>query len=99
MREADVDKLNYDRMLQIYKERFADGDDFEFYFVGDIDIEEATPLFEKYLGSLPALKGAEKVKLIDRRMAKGKKVNVFEKELQTPNAIVLFVYHAPMKET
>ena len=99
VREADVDKLNYDRMLQIYKERFADGDDFEFYFVGDIDIEEATPLFEKYLGSLPVLKGAEKVKLIDRRMAKGKKVNVFEKELQTPNAIVLFVYHAPMKET
>ena len=99
MKAADVDQLNYDRMLQMYKERFADGDDFEFYFVGDIDINAATPLFEKYLGSLPVLKGSEKQKGIDQRIAKGKRTNVFEKELQTPNAIVVFLYHAPMKDT
>lgn len=99
MKAEDVDKLDYDRMLQIYKERFADGDDFEFFFVGDIDIDEATPLFEKYLGSLPVLPGSEKQKGIDQRIAKGKRVNVFEKELQTPNAIVLFLYHTPMKDT
>ena len=99
MKAADVEQLNYDRMLQIYKERFADGDDFEFYFVGDIDINEATPLFAKYLGSLPVLKGSEKMKGIDQRIAKGKRTNVFEKELQTPNAIVVFLYHAPMKDT
>ena len=99
MKAADVEGLNYDRMLQMYKERFADGDDFEFYFVGDIDINAATPLFEKYLGSLPVLKGNEKQKDIDQRIAKGKRTNVFEKELQTPNAIVVFLYHAPMKDT
>ena len=99
MKAADVEQLNYDRMLQMYKERFADGDDFEFYFVGDIDINAATPLFEKYLGSLPVLKGSEKQKGIDQRIAKGKRTNVFEKELQTPNAIVVFLYHAPMKDT
>ncbi len=99
MKADDVDKMNYDRMLEIYKERFADGDDFEFYFVGDINIDEATPLFEKYLGSLPVLKGSEKMKGVDQRIAKGKKVNVFEKELQTPNAIVIFLYHTPMKDT
>lgn len=99
LKASDIDKLNYDRMLEIYKERFADGDDFEFYFVGDIDLDEATPLFEKYLGSLPVLPGSEKMKGIDQRIAKGKKVNVFEKELQTPNAIVIFLYHAPMKDT
>ena len=99
MKADDVDGLNYDRMLQIYKERFADGDDFEFYFVGDIDINAATPLFEKYLGSLPVLKGNEKQKDVDQRIAKGKRTNVFENELQTPNAIVVFLYHAPMKDT
>ena len=99
MKADDVDKLNYGRMLDIYKERFADGDDFEFYFVGDINIEEAIPLFEKYLGSLPVLKGSEKQKVIDLRIAKGKKKNVFEKELQTPNAIVVFLYHTAMKDT
>ena len=99
MKAADVEQLNYDRMLQMYNERFADGDDFEFYFVGDIDIDQATPLFEKYLGSLPVLKGSEKMKVIDQRIAKGKRTNVFEKELQTPMAIVVFLYHAPMKDT
>ena len=98
IKEADVDKLSYDRMIQIYNERFADGDDFEFFFVGDIDIDEALPLFEKYLGSLPTLPGAESKKPIDKLMTKGKKTNVFEKELETPNAIVLFLYHTPMKD-
>ena len=97
IKEEDVDKLNYERMIQIYNERFADGDDFEFFFVGDINIDEAIPLFEKYLGSLPTLPGAEQAKPIDKLMAKGQKKNVFEKELETPNAIVLFVYHTPMK--
>ena len=99
IKEADIDKLNYDRMIQIYNERFADADDFEFFFVGDIDLDAALPLFEKYLGSLPVKKGAEKQKGIDLRLTKGKVTNVFEKEQQTPNAIVLFVYHAPLKDT
>ncbi|MBR4831874.1 MAG: insulinase family protein, partial [Butyrivibrio sp.] len=97
MKADDVDRLNYDRMLKIYNERFADGNDFEFFFVGDITLEEALPLFEKYLGSLPVLSSSEKQKSIDLSMRNGEMTNVFEKELQTPTAIVVFVYHAPMK--
>ena len=98
-RAEDLDRISYDRLLDIYKERFADGDDFEFFFVGDIDIDAAIPLFEKYLGSLPVKKGEEKQKPIDMKIAKGIKTNVFEKQQETPNAIVIFLYHAPMKET
>ena len=43
-------------------------------------------------------KGAEKQKPISLKLTKGTVTNVFEKEQQTPNAIVLFVYHAPMKD-
>jgi zinc protease len=32
-------------------------------------------------------------------LRKGEKTCLFEKELQTPNAITVFVYHAPMKTT
>ena len=95
----DIDAINYDNVLKYYQERFADGDDFEFFFIGDIDLETATPLFEKYLGSLPTKKGAENYKPSDMILSKGVVENVFEKELQTPNAICVFVYHAPMKET
>lgn len=95
----DLDKINYDRILQIYKERFADADDFQFFFIGDIDIEAAKPLFEKYLGSLPVVKGSEKYKDIDLRIRKGEVENIFEKEQETPNAIVVYLYHAPMDYT
>ena len=94
----DIDKLNYDRMLEIYKERFADGNDFTFFFVGDIDLETAKPLFEKYIGSIPVLKSKEKDKVIDFNIAKGNRTNVFEKEQETPNALVIFVHQAEMED-
>ena len=94
----DIDRISYDHMLQIYSERFADADDFTFFFIGDIDIEAATPLFELYLGSLPVKKGSEKYKTIDLTISKGTITNVFEKEQETPNAIVAFIYHAPIEE-
>lgn len=100
LKADDVDtKLNYDRILAIYKERFANAADFDFYFVGDIDLATAQPLFEKYLGSLPVSKKMEKEQDIDMRLTKGKVVNVFEKEQQTPNAISIFCCSAPMEKT
>ena len=98
VKAEDVDKMNYDRMLQIYKERFADADDFEFFFVGDINIDSVKPLFEKYLAVLPTIKGSEKYNKTSHVMSKGVLKNVFEKEQETPSALIQFVYHAPMKD-
>lgn len=50
----DFDKINLDRSLQIYKERFANAGDFTFFFVGAFNEETMRPLIEKYIGSLPA---------------------------------------------
>jgi zinc protease len=49
-----VDKVNLDRALEIYKDRFADASDFVFTFVGAFKEEEIRPMLEKYLGGLPA---------------------------------------------
>ena len=95
----DLDKINYDRIIELYRERFADADDFEFFIVGDCDADTIAPLLAKYLGALPTLKGSETYKTIDFKMADGIRTNVFEKHQETPNAIVLFLYHAPMKYT
>ena len=95
----DIDRIDYDRLLQIYTERFENAGDFTFFFIGDIDIEAAKPLLEQYIGSLPVKKGHEKYKDISLRITKGEVTNVFEKEQETPNAIVAFIYHAPMKES
>lgn len=98
MRAEDIGKISYDRILEIYKERFANAADFDFYFVGDLNADSVAPLLEKYLGALPVSKKTEKDKVIDRRLTKGERTCIFEKEQDTPNATVNFVYHAPLKD-
>ena len=96
-RPEDVDKIDYDRIIELYKERFADGDDFEFFIVGDCDADSIAPLLAKYLGALPTLKGKEKYNIVDLKKVDGEVTNVFEKHQETPNAIVYFIYHAPVE--
>ena len=49
----DFDKIDLDRSIQIYRERFANAGDFTFFLVGAFDEETIYPLIEKYIGSLP----------------------------------------------
>ena len=49
-----IDKVNLDRAVAMYKDRFADASDFVFTFVGAFKVNEIKPLLEKYLGSLPS---------------------------------------------
>ena len=99
MKEADLDRISYDRLLEIYRERFANAADFEFYLVGDIEAEAVAPLLAKYLGALPAKGKEEHYKDIDQRMRKGERECFFTKEQDTPNSLNVIVYHTPMKET
>ena len=98
MRMEDVDKLDYDRILDIYKQRFANAADFEFYFVGDVDVDTLRPMLCKYLGALPTQKGHEKYRNISSRMRRGQYTCLFEKEQDTPNSLILFLYHQKMKD-
>lgn len=50
----DFNRLNVDRMMEIYKNIFGNADKMHFYFVGNIDTTTIKPLMEKYLGSLPS---------------------------------------------
>jgi zinc protease len=50
----NFDKIDLNRGMQIYKERFGNAGDFTFLFVGAVDEETIKPLLEKYIGSLPA---------------------------------------------
>ena len=98
-KEEDLDRINYDRLLEMYKERFANAGDFEYYLVGDVNADSVAPLLAKYLGALPAKGKKEKYKMIDQRMTKGERECFFTKEQDTPNSLNVFLYHAPMKET
>jgi zinc protease len=49
-----LQKVDLDKALAIYRDRFGDAGDFTFVFVGNVDLEKLKPLVETYLGSLPA---------------------------------------------
>jgi zinc protease len=53
------DKTNYDKAYEIYNQRFANAADFNFYFVGNIDINKFKALVNQYIASLPATKDRE----------------------------------------
>jgi len=67
----DFEKINFERAFEIYGERFADASDFKFFFVGNFNIEEITPMLELYLGSLPSLKRNETWRDLGIRPPKG----------------------------
>ena len=50
----EMDQISLKRVTEIYKERFANAGDFNFVFVGNIDMKTFKPLLEQYIASLPA---------------------------------------------
>ena len=65
------DKLNMNRALAIYKERFGNAYGMNFAFVGSIDEATLKPLVEKYIGGLPSVKKAFNYKDNGVRPVKG----------------------------
>lgn len=57
-------KMDLDRSLAFYRDRFADASDFTFVFVGNVTPEVLEPLAARWLASLPAT--GRKEKWIDR---------------------------------
>ena len=84
-----VDQLDYNRIMEMYKDRFKEAGDFTFLFVGNINLEKAKPLIETYLGGLPTINRKENFKDIELNIRKGAHKNVFEKEMETPKATVI----------
>jgi zinc protease len=48
------DRINLDRSMAIYKERFTDASGMHFVFTGSFTEEQIIPYIEKYIASLPA---------------------------------------------
>jgi len=67
----DVDRLDPEKALAYFKDRFADCGDFTFVFVGNLELEVIRPLVETYLGSLPAVGRDESWKDTGVRPVKG----------------------------
>ena len=88
----DLDKVDLDKALAFYKDRFGDVSDFTFVIAGDTDLAKLRPLVETYLASLPAKGRKEKKKDLGIRKVSG----IVKKEIKVgvePKATVRMDFH------
>ncbi len=88
----DVDKMNFKRMQQIYKERFADASDFVFFFVGNFDEATLDALVCKYIASLPAKNVRENFRKHQMDINQNYVFCCAEREMTTPESRVSKYY-------
>jgi zinc protease len=77
--EEAYDAADYDLAYELYKERFADASDFNFYFVGNVDMAQLENLSKTYLASLPALNRNEMYDTTDWREKQGTRKRIVKK--------------------
>jgi zinc protease len=89
---GDIAKVDADKALAFYKDRFGDASDFLFVVVGAFDVAQLRPLVETYLASLPAKGRKEKQKDLGIRKIGG--VVKHEWRIgQEPKARVQLLFH------
>lgn len=81
-----IDKMNYEKILAMYKDRYKDASDFTFIFVGNVDVEKMKPSIAEYLGALPAIDRKETFKDNKMEYRKGVYKNEFVRKQETPKA-------------
>ncbi|MEP6851026.1 MAG: insulinase family protein [Acidobacteriota bacterium] len=67
-----LDKVRFEDLQTVYKDRFADASGFTFVFAGNFDNDKIKPLILKYLGNLPSSKRNETWKDLGIRPPTGK---------------------------
>ena len=87
--EAEVDQVNYDRILEIWADRFADASDFTFMFLGNIDEAQIRELATKYLATLPKVKRNDKAVDPGLNFVKGDVTNRYQKKMETPQSFIV----------
>lgn len=92
---SDIDKINYDRILEIIRGRFADMSDFSFFITGNFDTDSLRDLTERYIASLPGSGNREKPRDVGYRYTPGHVYKVFNRKMETPSSIVYSLYTGP----
>lgn len=93
----DIDKIDYAKAMKLYSDRFADPNNFTFYFVGNIDTETFKPMVEQYLASLKADKRKESWKDINLSIPETNKICHFSKQMQNPKASIYMILNGAME--
>ncbi len=87
--QSTLEKVSYDRILQIYKERFSDAANFKAVIIGNYDEQQLRQMLCQYLATLPATNSHEQTNYNHvPQIVGGEKVVKFSKPQATPLANV-----------
>ena len=88
-------KADYNRIFEIYRERFSDASNFKTVFIGKVDMAQLRPLLCQYLAPLPSTHKAEKSNKANvPQIVKKNEVVKFVHKQETPLANVSVFYTA-----
>lgn len=85
--------VNYDRILQIAKERTADAKAWTFVIVGNYDEANIRQLICQYLGALPKSKAKIVKGKRELNPVNGEVKNIFERKQETPKSTAYMIWH------
>lgn len=89
---SDVKNINYERALQILKQRFSNAADFHFIIVGNASPDSIKSFLTKYIAVLPANSAREQFKDAGTVAVKGNKTVHYKKQMMNPNTIAILEY-------
>ena len=99
MKEEAVDKVNYDRVLDIYSDRYQGANDFTFVFVGNFDNDSIREYICQYLAALPKVKRNDKPVDSHYNVRLGQYTNRFTRKMQEPQTAMIQYLQAPIENT
>ena len=101
MSQERLARADYDRILDIYKERFSNAADFQTVIIGNMSLDELRPMICKYLATLPApdkpVALASASSPVIPQIVAPSGVHVFTKKMATPLANVSIYYAADVE--
>jgi len=99
MKASDMDKVNYEKAMKIYQDKFSSIENFTFTFIGNFDIETIRPYIQKYLASIPAGKQKKSWKDDGLRISKNNTVCRYDKKMEVPATTIMLLYSGEIKHS
>ena len=96
MDKEQLKRVDYNRIMHIYKELFANAANFKLILTGNININKLRPLLCQYIATLPSNNTKETIGTYEPKLVDGKKTYIFHKKQTTPTAVTTIVIKGKM---
>ncbi len=88
------DKVRMDQIMRIYRDRFADVSDMQFFFIGNFNLDTLKMLTSQYLAALPGHGRPDTYRDVGDRYPSGRIDSTYYRG-EAPKTLVQLIFHGP----